>query len=178
MRFQDLTGKTFGKWTVIGRTESSRGMTRWLCRCACNKELAVFARHLRSGQSAGCLSCSIKRGQAHGQWAGAGEISGQWWGTHAGRTGKVYSRRQGLEITVSVQDAWNLFLAQNRKCALTGLELHFTHRGGTASLDRIDSSKGYVPGNVQWVHKDVNLMKNVFSQERFVELCTLVAHGH
>lgn len=46
---------------------------------------------------------------------------------------------------------------------------------GTASLDRIDSSRGYVEGNVQWVHKDVNFMKQALSQERFVELCTLVA---
>ena len=28
---------------------------------------------------------------------------------------------------------------------------------------------------MQWVHKDVNIMKNIFSQEYFVNICRLVA---
>lgn len=38
-------------------------------------------------------------------------------------------------------------------------------------LDRIDSSKGYIEGNVQWVHKDVNMMKQNYSQKYFIEMC-------
>ena len=45
----------------------------------------------------------------------------------------------------------------------------------TASLDRIDSSKGYVPGNIQWVHKDVNWMKGSFTQEYFVNICKKIS---
>jgi hypothetical protein len=41
----------------------------------------------------------------------------------------------------------------------------------TASLDRIDSSKGYIIGNVQWAHKMVNRMKNDMPQEEFIEFC-------
>ena len=46
---------------------------------------------------------------------------------------------------------------------------------GTASLDRIDSSKGYVPGNIQCVHKDINALKTDFSEERFLELIHMIA---
>jgi len=46
----------------------------------------------------------------------------------------------------------------------------------TASLDRIDSSKGYVKDNVQWVHKDINRMKWNFPQDKFVKLCSFVAN--
>lgn len=49
-----------------------------------------------------------------------------------------------------------------------------TYEEQTASLDRIDSSKGYIPGNVQWVHKDVNKMKLALSEKRLLELCTLI----
>jgi len=35
----------------------------------------------------------------------------------------------------------------------------------TVSVDRIDSSKGYVPGNVQLVCKWVNLAKQDYSNE-------------
>lgn len=45
----------------------------------------------------------------------------------------------------------------------------------TASIDRIDNSKGYVEGNVQWVHKEINKMKFTKSDIDFVHFCTLVA---
>jgi len=44
----------------------------------------------------------------------------------------------------------------------------------TASLDRIDNNKGYIKGNVQWVLKDINKMKNIHTQDYFIELCKLV----
>jgi hypothetical protein len=34
---------------------------------------------------------------------------------------------------------------------------------GTARLDMIDPAKGYVEGNVQWIHKDIQAMKGDFS---------------
>ncbi len=74
------------------------------------------------------------------------------------------------------EDLWKLFLQQNKKCALSGIELTFSKirkdtTGKTISLDRIDSSKGYVPGNVQFVHKHINIMKNKFDQDYFISLC-------
>ena len=53
------------------------------------------------------------------------------------------------------------------------------HKNGytTASLDRIDSSKGYTKSNIQWVHKDINKMKSDFSMLRFLELCYAVLNG-
>jgi archaellum component FlaC len=48
------------------------------------------------------------------------------------------------------------------------------HNGtATASLDRVDSAKGYIKGNVQWVHKDINMMKQQYSQEYFIQMCRL-----
>ena len=44
----------------------------------------------------------------------------------------------------------------------------------TGRLDRIDSKKGYVPGNVQWVYKPVNMMKWKLSQKEFIHICHLV----
>jgi hypothetical protein len=49
---------------------------------------------------------------------------------------------------------------------------------GTASLDRIDSLVGYIKGNVQWVHKDVNVSKMDFDESYFRQLCAAVtAHA-
>ena len=69
---------------------------------------------------------------------------------------------------------------QNQKCQLSGIDLTFDSdlkiRDNNLSVDRIDSSIGYIEGNVQLVHKDINMMKGTLSQERFIELCKLVTN--
>ena len=72
------------------------------------------------------------------------------------------------------------FIEQNRMFALTGIPIYFQARkdlrNATASLDRIDSSKGYIEGNVQWVHKKINYMKQQFNQTEFIEWCKKVVN--
>jgi hypothetical protein len=73
-----------------------------------------------------------------------------------------------MTINITLEYIWDLLLEQNRKCALTGLPLTFAKDYNkstldqTASLDRIDSSVGYIIGNVQWVHKEINKIKREF----------------
>jgi hypothetical protein len=55
---------------------------------------------------------------------------------------------------------------------------HKEERLTTASLDRIDSSKGYVIDNVQWLHRDINMMKQRFSQEYFINICKHIAENN
>jgi hypothetical protein len=63
-------------------------------------------------------------------------------------------------------------------CSLSGQPLTIgMNRYNTASIDRIDSSKGYIEGNIQWVHKDINFMKRTYSQEYFVQMCKLVSNN-
>jgi len=83
---------------------------------------------------------------------------------------------KGLKFDLDIVWAWNLYKKQNKKCALTGLPIGFGKHNEetTASLDRINSFNGYVNGNVQWVHKDVNVMKNIFPVKYFVSMCGLV----
>jgi hypothetical protein len=61
--FKDLSGRTFGKWTILREVSHANGKVRWLCRCKCGKECAVRSNHLLSGASDGCVSCSHR---AHG----------------------------------------------------------------------------------------------------------------
>lgn len=61
-------------------------------------------------------------------------------------------------------------------CAMTGWEISLSYANQSASLDRIDSTKGYVIGNIQWVHKMVNMTKNKYSKEDFVKMCRAVAN--
>lgn len=87
------------------------------------------------------------------------------------------AKSRNKEWLLSNDDLANLVDSQKNLCALTGMELKF--KGDfdqiTASLDRIDNSKGYITGNIQWVHKDVNMMRGSLSINRFKELCKMVA---
>jgi hypothetical protein len=89
------------------------------------------------------------------------------------------ARQRNLEIMITIDYIWNLFEEQGGKCALSGLELRFNLPGEnrntrTASLDRIDSSKGYIEGNVQWVHRQINKMKMDLDESEFVDFCKAV----
>ena len=174
-------GDVFGKLTVIARVINARNNhSRWLCKCACGTERDVLATHL---VHAGTDSCGCDRpcGPTHKQWTGHGEISGNFF-HQIQRGARGEKGRSVIAFNLTIEYLWNLFLQQDRRCALTGTPLTFARRYGntraepqTASLDRIDSGGDYSPGNVQWVHKDVNRMKNAFSQSRFIEICRLVA---
>jgi hypothetical protein len=66
------------------------------------------------------------------------------------------------------------------KCFYTQIPIDLNTRNNSmaASIDRIDSSKGYIEGNIVWVHKDVNIMKNVFTKEHFLMLCVKIVENH
>ena len=80
-----------------------------------------------------------------------------------------------------MEEMWEQWLIQDGKCKLTGKKLLLHTRKGnntTASLDRIDSSKGYTKDNIQWIHKDIQRMKTNFDNEYFIEICKKVSEWH
>jgi hypothetical protein len=96
----------------------------------------------------------------------------------------VGAAKRGIEVSVSKEYVFNLLEGQGYKCALSGEDIAlahgrnaFMHGRKTASIDRIDSSKGYISENIQWVHKDINRMKGPMSQDDFLNWCRKVA-GH
>jgi hypothetical protein len=89
--------------------------------------------------------------------------------------------RKKYPLDITEDYIWLLYISQNRKCALTGLDIVFKNKftkilETTASLDRIDSSLGYIISNVQWVHKDINAMKINLDQQDFISLCRTVSN--
>lgn len=172
----DYTGKVMGNWTILGpikcerRPSKNNYRTKWLCQCVCGSEPTwVTKENLCQGYSKGCLKCCGDRNRGHnnGNWKGYGEIPGEV--LHKIRTG---ADTRNIPLEVSLSDLDNLWLCQNRKCALTGLPLIM---GDTASLDRINSKAPYTVNNIQWVHKVVNIMKNDFNEDTFIDMCTKVA---
>lgn len=181
-RAKDLTNQTFGKLTVKYRLNSKRsGEVLWECSCACGNSTRVSTNHLTRKnlpvKSCGCLK--KRNGKQHQQWEGFEEISGNFWHNHVIRSANGSKGRKKLSLNITKEYIWDLFLEQDRKCALSGLEINFPKKwddkGYTASIDRINSAEGYIKGNVQLLHKDINMMKRTYSQEYFVKMCKLIS---
>jgi len=70
---------------------------------------------------------------------------------------------------------------QECKCALSGINMTW-HRGGgntdyACSIDRKDSDKGYVVGNIQLVCRTVNFMKSTLNDAQLYWWCkNIVEH--
>lgn len=165
--------------SILGESSKNRqGNITWLCICDCGNRKTFSGDHLTRKKypvkSCGCNQ--VKKGLNHSQWKGHGDISGDWWYSHVLRERKQNVRAR-VPVTVTIEQAWELFLQQEQKCALTGLSLTIssTSKYNTASVDRIDSSRGYELDNIQWVHKDINFMKRTYSQNYFIEMCRLVS---
>lgn len=69
-----------------------------------------------------------------------------------------------LDVQIDYDYLLDLYKRQDGKCALTGVEMtHVFNNFRSMSVDRIDSSQGYIPGNVQLVCQFINTAKRHFS---------------
>lgn len=81
------------------------------------------------------------------------------------------AKKRGIQCFIFSKDIWMKFLEQEKKCALTGRPISFQKNLQTASVDRIDSSKGYIAENIQIVHKEVNKLKMNLTEEELYKIC-------
>lgn len=153
---------------LTGWTDNRTALWKWEC-LGCHEiqgpsKITILTRQTPP------KCCNTRTGRSHAKWTGYEDISGSFI--------KYYQRNarvRGIEFNITPEEMWSVWVKQNGSCAYTGMKL--TH-GIDASLDRIDSSKPYTVDNVQWVLKDINKMKMDLFNDRFIELCRMVAnHG-
>lgn len=182
----DLTGVDFGGLHILGRDHNrSKKRSVWLCQCRCGKVVRRPRLYLTSGYatSCGCEPTTVpKPGPVSPKRSPilVGEITESTW-SYIG-TGAAH---RGLVFDITPEYAWQLFVEQEGRCVFTGEALSLPptssarSRGEwTASLDRIDSKRGYVEGNVQWIHKKLQKMKWAMSDAEFRGWCSKVTRHH
>lgn len=91
-------------------------------------------------------------------------------------TARKNARLKQLDFNLTVSHLKFIWDTQKGICPYLGVNMHLdkgrfsTHNPAKASLDRIDSSKGYVEGNVEFVCIFVNLGKNGYRKEQILSL--------
>lgn len=163
-----VIGNRYNDYTVI--SEEIKKIDGKICfdvECVCGKREFKQARHLKTDRCKSCKSCSSKRTAA---------LYGTPNNTKHKQIGQDYYRLLGygaskrrLEFNISPIYLIDLINKQDYKCKLSGLNIDFEDK--TASLDRINNNLGYIEGNVQWLHKDVNKLKWAFDQDYLLYLC-------
>lgn len=173
---EDLTGRVYGKLTVIKYSHSDKFQhRRWECRCECGNISCVDTSQLNSKNTTSCGCMGSKSGNRRGElaynYSGYRDITGsRWYSLISG------AKSRKLDVFINKEDVWCKFEKQMFLCALSKLPISF--KDNTASVDRIDSGKHYTPDNIQIIHKDINRMKNNFNQEYFIEMCKLIAENN
>lgn len=161
----------------VFRVRLSSGKTHYKvrCVCICGKTKEIFYTGYGKAQSCGCRRTFLATtGDNNPAFKGHRGIRATHWSRIVRR-----AKQRGWLLPLSIQEAWEIYLNQGGCCALSGVPIDFgpcTKRAlTTASLDRIDSTRGYERDNVQWVHKTVNLMKNAMPDAEFVQWCRRVS---
>lgn len=84
-------------------------------------------------------------------------------------------------VDVDIQDLKDQWDRQNGICVFSGIKLELSSYTKikknpiySASLDRINSDKGYIKGNIRWVSRAINWMKNDMNDDMVNQLIDLI----
>lgn len=178
--FIDLTGQKFGRLTVISRSEKIQNKkVYWDCVCDCGNTTIAVASELRTGhtKSCGCIVIEIAKQRRDYDPRLATKKLGFQVASY-NRIFKLYQRnatkvKRGFEITL------NQFIdIVKRNCYycdaipsnVMGVSKNKISNGIVLynGIDRLDSTKGYVEGNVVPCCKDCNFMKKNMPEGEFI----------
>lgn len=161
----DFCKKSFGKELRYHKRSIKRGVKVSFCGKSCAGKYQIFKNpllieNLNKGRDLDEFSC-VRR-----QLISA----------------RSRSKKKGLECSITLKLLIDLWESQEGRCALSGIKIILPVKVAdqkkspfSASLDRIDSNKGYVPGNIQWVCLIGQYAKNSFSEKDLLIFCEAVS---
>jgi hypothetical protein len=168
---KSLDGNRYDNYTILSLNKTfDAGEKVWNAQCDCGKIFSIRTSRINNTPSCGCSDSEtnpkfVKEFKDMPNWFIQKFADG--------------AKDRKIEYNISNEILWDVYIQQDMKCVYTGVKLfmptqktQFTYN---ASIDRIDSKIGYISGNVQWVHKKINMMKGVLSDQDFIDFCVLVA---
>lgn len=170
MKFNDLTGRRFGKWSVLKRAPNDKNNhTMWQCKCDCGTERIILSRNLlRDRQGSRSCGCARKIKMLSTKDASINMLYSQY---------KHKSKKRGYTFSLTVDEfryiieqpcylcnsmATNTFVLPDRG------EYHYN------GVDRIDNNQGYSVANCAACCGTCNKMKLDLSIAEFLQKIELI----
>jgi hypothetical protein len=172
MRLKDYSGKQFGRLRVVERGQSRNGHGYWKCLCSCGKSTTVGGGNLVAGktESCGCLraemaSKRLKSFERIKLAVGVGSCNFLWNRYMQG------ARKRGFVFDVSREAFMTLTSADCHYCGSAPSRIVKGPRSNGKyvcnGIDRADSEKGYIDGNMLPCCSVCNYAKNDMEYEDF-----------
>lgn len=179
----DLTGKTFGRLTVLKEVEQGKdGHSYWLCSCECGNTKNVQGKLLRSSntRSCGCFrKDSLRKIPGEANWH---SLFCQY---------KANSKRRGYEFNLNKENFINLAKANCYYCGSSPTQKLKTYEASQNTkewrdkciifyngIDRINNDLGYINENVVSCCKNCNRAKSKLTKDEFFELIKKIYEKH
>lgn len=185
----EMTGKIFGRWTVIGEGKFyRRRILYWICKCSCSAETVreVVGCHLRNGSSisCGCIQKEKLRARNVEDSPGRRIVRKREGENYIPSTDLWFKRAKACWDRAKIKGIPTDFSSPYElatyvksiapeKCPVFGrsFERVVSKSGYTPwspSIDRINPKKGYVRGNIQILTKKANAMKQDATPEELI----------
>lgn len=159
MRIIDLVGQRFTRLLVIGRAPNKSAKdtnARWHCRCDCGRMCIAYGQDLRREKFKSCGCFIAEKMYKHGQ---SRTKEYRTWQTMRQRCenpkNSAYEEYGAAGVTVC--ERWKSYEAFREDMGPAPTPRH--------TIDRIDGTRGYEPGNCRWAtyaEQNRNLKSNVF----------------
>ncbi len=144
-RFIDLSGVRFGRLIAIHRANNIGTHTAWMCKCDCGVNKIIVGMCLKRGTTSSCGCLKVDNMTTHGMTKTPEYIA---WIQMKARCHDTRNRlyceygARGISVCSRWLESFNNFYLD------VGLRPSLSH-----SIERLDNSSGYGPGNCVWADK-------------------------
>lgn len=196
---KEFTGKRFGRLVVLGDAEdkvlpSGYKQRHVLCQCDCGSTTSPRLMDVKLGKtvSCGCYGSAAtskrnvimhREGRLKTDHLRRGSEPDEYTNFRYILKATKRSSRKSKSNTLTLEDVKRVWVAQNGRCAYSGLSLVCPTHSDTlqdtpqylkASIDRIDSDKGYHADNIHIVSQTINYAKNRMTHEEMIEFLSIL----
>ena len=172
-KFEDLTGRTFYRLTVIRRGTNKNDRLRWLCTCICGNTVNVQSSMLKGGRTRSC-GCLLKEWIRETKRLRPFESLYNWL--------LFRCKRKGSKTKCLLSYEEFIQFTKKERCAycntlLVWAEYNISYNCCACNLDRKDNKGHYTVRNCIVCCPMCNSLKSTFSQEEFIEKVKQIANN-